>query len=224
MEYIERATLSPKKKKRNIIKITIVSAVCLVGVLFAGYSVHTGDYLYGILYLLAVISGLMYVIIKINAVMPSYIAVSRESVYIQCWDNGIFPYRTNFKPAFFADFIPAKVIKNEIPIKDIKSIFVGNKTFLMRNLEGTSFLEDITKVISHRKSDGLAARKMDFICVVDKADRVSYMSLNDIDFDVLGRVINFIYRKNPQTIIKCNLKDLRNRLTIQKGEDDYAKN
>ena len=166
MDYIEKAALAPNKRNFNLAKITVVAVICVVGILLAVYSIIVKNYIYSALYVLASVFGLMYVVIKVNTVMPTYIAVDGEKVYMQCWDNGVFAYKVNFKPAFFADFIPAKVHKKEIAISDIKSVYVGSKNYLVRNLEETTFPEEIEKSTEHRKHDIEILRKMDILCIV----------------------------------------------------------
>lgn len=215
MDFMEKSALLQSKKKRNIIKISTVAAICAAGILLAAYSFYIQSYIYAVLYVVAVILGLLYVIIKINSVVPCYLAATRDTVYMQCWDNGAFPYRINFKPAFFADFIPAKVEKKEIPIADIKSVMVGSKNFLSRNLPHTSFHKRMEEIAENRRSDRGAIRKMDFICIEDKKGNVNFMPVTDMEPDNLARVVNLIHRKNEEADIKCNLREIRSRLTVQ---------
>lgn len=214
MNYIEKAALSPGKRNFNLAKITVVAVICVVGILLSVYSITVKNYLFAALYIIAAILGLMYVVIKVNTVMPTYIAVDDSNVYMQCWDNGVFAYKVNFKPAFLADFIPAKVQKKEIPIENIKSIHIGSKNYLVRNLEETVFPEEIEKATEHRKHDVEVMRKMDILCITDSDNNVNFMSVTDTDTAALARVINYIHRKNEEADIKCNLRDLRSRLTI----------
>lgn len=216
MDFIEKASLAHRKKNFNIIKITVVAAVCLTGLILAIRSVFLGNILYMFLYLIADILGISYVIIKINTIMPSYFAVTEDTIVMQCWDNGVFPYNINFKPSFFADFVPAKVTKKEIPIADVSKIYVGSKNYLVRNLEETAFPETIKKVVGSRRTDEDAVRKMDFICIIKKDGNVEYMSVTNTEADDLARAVNYIFKKNPETEIKCNLRELRTKLTIDR--------
>ena len=214
MEYIEKAALSQSKKRRNIVKISVVGAICAVGFILACFSVYLKSYMYAALYLVAVVLGLAYVIIKINTVMPAYIAADSDTIYLQCWDNGAFPYKINFKPAFLADFVPAKVQKKEIPISDIKSMMIGSKNYLVRNLEETDFAKQISDIAKSRHTEHGAIRKMDFVCIVDKNDNVFFMPVTDMEPNSLARVVNLVHRKNEDVQIKCNLRQIRSRLTV----------
>ena len=215
MEYMEKSALLQSKKKRKIVKITVVAVICAAGILLAAYSILVKSYLYAALYIIAVILGLAYVVIKVNSDIPCYLAATRDTVCMQCWDNGAFPYRINFKPAFIADFIPARVQRQEIPIADIKSVMVGSRNFLARNLEGTSFPKRMDEIAKSRRTEKGAVRKMDFICILDKRDRVYFMPVTDMEPDALARVVNLIHRKNADAEIKCNLREIRNRLTVR---------
>lgn len=214
MEYSKKAAISQNKKKFNIITVSAVGAVCLVGILLAVYSLYNASYLYAALYFIAVLLGLGYVIIKINSIIPLYIAADGRNVYIQNWNNGAFAYNINFKPSFLADFIPAKVVKYEIPIEKIEKIYVGSKNYLARNLENTDFAERAGRLERARRSDKNAIRRMDFICITDNENKVYFMPVSDIDTKALAEIVNYVHRKNPEAEIKCNLREIRARLTI----------
>lgn len=211
MEYVKKAAMSQRRKKLNIIIVSVMGAVCLVGILLAVYSIYKANYIYAALYTAAVILGLGYVIIKINSIMPLYIAADREKVYMQCWRNGAFPYNIEFKPSFFADFVPDKVVKREIPTESITRIYVGSKNYLARNLENTDF-EKRTRIIEKKRHS--AVRRLDFICITDKNNEIYFMPVSEIDPSALAELVNFIYRKNPDIEIKCNLREIRTRLTV----------
>lgn len=214
MEYVKKASMSPHKKKMKIIGISIIGAVCLVAVLLAVLSICKANYIYAVLYIVAALLAAAYVIIKINSVMPLYIAADDNNVYIQCWRNGAFPYDINFKPAFFADFVPDKVIKKEIPIEKITRVFVGSKNYLARNLEDTDFAARAAAIEKNRGTEKNAVRRMDFICIADNSGEIYFMPVTDIDSSSLAELVNYIYRKKPDTEIKCNLREIRTRLTI----------
>ncbi len=214
MDYLEKTSLLQNKKTLNIILISIVGAITIAGIFLAAYSIMIKNYLYAILYIISVILGLSYVVIKINTITPSYIAIDNETVYMQCWENGIFSYNIHFKPSFFADFIPAKVIMKEIPINKITKLYVGSRNYLSRNLENTSFTTQILKLETIRHSEAEAIRKMDFICVLDDKNNISFMPISDMNTDTLARIVNHVHRKNENADIKCNLRELRSKLTI----------
>ncbi len=217
MEYMEKAALVQGKKKREIAKISFIAAICVVGILLGAYNVYDTRYIYAILYFVAAFMGFAYVIIKINTISPVYVAANRDMIYMQCWDNRAFAYRIDFKPAFFTDFIPAKVEREEIPVSKIKGVFVGNCNYLERNLAQDDFEKHIKK-ISTRRTEIEALKKMDFLCIERENEKLSFMSINDIEKDALARIINLIYRKNPEVKIKCNLREIYSGLTYDKNK------
>ena len=214
MEYTKKAAMSPHKKKMKIIGISIIGAVCMVAVLLAVLSICRANYIYASLYIIAALLAAAYVIIKVNSVMPLFIAADDKNVYIQCWRNGAFPYDINFKPAFFADFVPDKVVKKEIPIESITRVYVGSKNYLARNLEDTDFASRAETIEKTRHSERNAVRRMDFICISDNGGEIYFMPVTDIDSAALAELVNYIYRKKPNIEIKCNLREIRTRLTI----------
>lgn len=214
MEYVKKAAMSQHTKKMKIIGISVMGAVCAVALVLAIMSIANANYLYALLYAAAAILAAAYVVIKINSVMPLYIAADDENVCIQNWRNGAFPYDINFKPSFFADFVPDRVIKTEIPIERITRIFVGSKNYLVRNLADTDFAKRAEAIEKARRTEKNAVRRMDFICISDTDGEIYFMPVNDIDYAALAELVNYIFRKKPDIEIKCNLRDIRTRLTI----------
>lgn len=212
MDYAKKAAMSQHKKKMKIIGISMMGAVCAAAVALAIMSIP--DYKYTVLYLVAAILAVVYVIIQINSVMPLYVAADAKNVYIQCWRNGAFPYNINFKPSFFADFVPDKVVKQEIPIEKITRIYVGSKKYLARNLEDTDFEQRTSVIEKTRRTEKNAVKRMDFICISDTDGKIYFMPVNDIDYAALAELVNYLFRKKSDIEIKCNLRELRTRLTI----------
>lgn len=217
MEYIEKATLAENKKKLNIIKISVIATVCVFAFVMGIYNLFWGSILFAVLYFIAIIPGAGYVVIKINSVMPVYIAIKDNKLYMQCWENRAFAYKIESKFGFLTDFVPETVIVDEIPIPEIDGIFVGSRAYLVRNLEGTSFEEETDKIILNRRTEKNQMRKMDFVCVVMKDNNIFYMPVTDMDMDALAKIINYVHRANEQATIKCNLKILREKLTYDKN-------
>ena len=215
MEYLEKAALFQTKKRGSIIAITIVATICLVGAFLCAYSIYLKNYLFAVLYFLAVLLGLSYVLIRINAITPAYVAADAENIWIQCWRNGVFPYKVSFRPSILADFIPDRVVQNQIPIQEISAVYLGSRSFLARNLEQEEFERRLEEIGSHRRGDAEAIRKMDFLCFLTKSAEVYFLPVIGMEPDALARVINLVHRKNEEAQIRCNLKSIRNRLTIQ---------
>jgi len=215
MEYLEKASLYQKKKKWSIVTVTIVATIVLAGFLLCAYNILVANYLYSLLYLLSGILGLGYVIIRINAIMPAYIAASAEHITIQCWRNGVFPYRVGFRFSFLADFIPDRVVKTEIAIREIQGVYIGGRLFLSRTLSDEAFEAQLDELSSYRRGEKELIRKMDFLCIQTKDNQLFYIPIIAMDSDELARVVNVIHRKNEEAEIKCNIKDIRSNLTIE---------
>ena len=41
-----------------------------------------------------------------------------------------------------------------------------------------------------------------------------FTDTSDIDTKALAEIVNYVHRKNPEAEIKCNLREIRVRLTI----------
>lgn len=214
MEFLKKAAMSQHKKKMKIASISAMGAVCIAAVVLAVVSLCKANYVYVALYMLAAVLALAYVIIKINSVMPLYVACDGKNVYMQCWKNGAFPYDINFKLSFFADFVPDKVVKKEIAIDKITRLFVGSKNYLVRNTEGTGFAERAAAIEKSRRTEQNAVRRMDFILIESSDGEISFMPVNDIDSSALAELVNYLHRKKPDIEIKCNLREIRTKLTV----------
>ena len=215
MDYLEKAALFQTKRKGSLIAITIVATICFVGIVLGVYSIFLKSYLFAALYFAAAVLGLGYVLIRINAITPAYVAADAEQLWIQRWKNGVFPYRVSFRPAFLADFIPDRVVQDHFLIRDVSAVYLGSRNFLARNMEGTDFETRLEEIGSHRRSDADVIRKMDFLCFLTKDGQLFFLPVLGMEPDALARVINLVHRKNEDAQIRCNLKEIRNRLTIQ---------
>ena len=71
-------------------------------------------------------------------------------------------YGEDYKKKYILLEVDNKANK-EILIDDIETVLVGSKNYLVRNLEGTGFVEKINQISKTRKTESGALRRMDFI-------------------------------------------------------------
>ena len=146
MEFTAKACLSRPVKTKSMVKICIVGSIALIGLILGIISLIQGKMLFGAIYLLAFLLGIAYVIIQINTIMPTYLAVKDRRVVMQNWKNGIFSFNPAFRPAFFCDFVPDKTNISQADISKITKLLIGTKSFLIRNLPNTQFAEDMDEL------------------------------------------------------------------------------
>ena len=215
METISKVTIDKKTRRNSIIKISIVGTVTLVGIALALYSLFNGKYLFSVWYFVAFILGLSYVVIRINAIFPSYVAVADDKLVMSVWENGVLPYRISEKSSFFSDFMPEKVKKDEILLEDIAKVYLGSKRFLERSLKDDEYPEDLKKVIENRHLES-AVKRVDFLLIVAKDGETCFMSVTDFDTDGLGVLVDEIEKRSGGAQIFVGIPKLRRKMDLLK--------
>lgn len=211
MEHTVRAGISAKKKQNGIIKLTVVATAAVVGVLMTVVSLVHGAYLFALLYAAAALLGGLYAVIKINSILPPCAEASSEMLYMTTWDNSFFPFNIDFRPAFLADFIPAKTITYEIPMSEIADMAIGTKGYLARALNNPVFdarMNELTRK-NHRLDTLL--KRCDILYVRLKNDDVYMMSVSDFDVNELYRLVDIVEHATRGLEFKTNLRLLRKK-------------
>lgn len=207
MEYLSKVSIRDKVRRDHVIKISLVGSVSLLGLVLGIYSLVINNFLFALWYALAFVLGLSYVIIRINACFPTFIATDGEKVVLSRWKNGIMPYTLPEKPNFFSDFIPEKIKTSEIAMEDIDAVIIGSRRFLKKTLAEEEYPEILARLDFNKHFDNVLKR-MDFIFVRTKTDENCFMSITD--FDLLG-VNDFLYvieKKCPGVSIQVNIPKL----------------
>lgn len=207
MEYLSKVSIGEKVRRDHVIKISLVGSVSLLGLVLGIYNLAVSNFLFALWYVLAFMLGFSYVIIRINACFPTFIATDGEKVVLSSWKNGIMPYTLPEKPNFISDFIPEKIKTSEIAMEDIDSVIIGSRRFLKKNLGEEEYPDILIRLDADKHFDNVLKR-MDFIFVRTKVGENCFMSITD--FDLLG-VNDFldIIEKNCQGVqIHINIPKL----------------
>lgn len=212
MDYTQKASLSKYQRTKSMLTICIVGTVSLVGLVLGVLAFIKVDILFGILYLLAFLFGMSYVVIRINAVVPSFLAIDGNLLVLQNWENGIFPFNIAFKPAFFCDFVPAKTKLYHIDIAKITKLMIGTKSFLARNLSNPRFAEDMHAMIEINPRCEKLLQKLDILYIETIDQAVYYMSVDQFDSSDLAGVLRELGQYTPDLAIRCSNPDIRRRL------------
>lgn len=217
MEMTNKSMLEGKKR---IIESGLIAFLACVGcaALFLGiYSVIDGKYVFAIIYLLALILCFLYVIMKINTVMPTFIANDSENVYMRYWENGIFPFKT--EKGFLGEFIPEKVKNSKIAMTGIKSITVGSAKFISRALPESGVAK---KLDGYNQRHKKMIRRLEFIHIVLINGKEKYMPVSDFDLDALAEIIKAVRDAQPEVTINSGNRKIRKSVTVnslQKGKN-----
>lgn len=207
MEYLSKVSISDKVRRDHVIKISLVGSVSLLGLILGIYSLVTQNFLFALWYALAFVLGLSYVIIRINACFPTFIATDGEKVVLSKWKNGIMPYTLPEKPNFISDFIPEKVITSEIAMEDIDSVIIGSRRFLKKNLGEEEYPEILARLDLYKNFDNVLKR-MDFIFIRTKNGENCFMSITDFDLPGVNEFLDVIEKNCQGVQILINIPKL----------------
>lgn len=211
MERIVKAGLGAKVRRNNMIKLTIVATIAIVGIFMAVVSVIGGSYLLAIVYLAAAVLGVLYSIIKINTTLPPGISCDGEKLYMNTWDNNFFPFNINSKPIFFADFIPARTLTYEIELNAIEDMAIGTKGYLSRTLQDAEFDRRVAEVTRKNSRIASLVKRCDILYVRIKGGEIYLMTVNDFDVDELYRIVDMVEHLTHGLEFKTNLRKLRRK-------------
>ena len=211
MKIIARAGISSKVKSRAVIKLTIIATIAVIGVVFSAFSIFNAQYLFAVLYFFAATLGCMYFIIKLNTILPLQIECDGENLYLTTWDNCLFSHNINFKPVFFADFVPAKIKCIQIPLKEISSVVIGSRGFINRTLREALLTDSCFDNLPENKRLDDMSKRMDIFYAILKDGSTYYMSINDFDINEIYDVADTVCRYVPGFELKTNIRKLRKK-------------
>ena len=204
-----KAGLSARVRRRNLIKLAFVATVAVIGIFMAVVSVINASYLFALLYMAAAVLGVLYSIIKINSTLPPYAACDGQILYMNTWDNCFFPFNINFRPKFFADFVPARIVTYEIPVAEIIDMAIGTKGFLSRTVRDERLDRKIADVAGKSRRLADLIKRCDILYVKLKNGAVCAMTVTDFDVDELHRLVDLVEHCTHGLEFKTNLRILR---------------
>lgn len=207
MDYLSKVALSGKVRRDNIIKISLVGSVCLLGLILCIYSLATSSFLFALWYALAFVLGLSYVIISINACFPTFLATDGEKVVLSVWENGIMPYTLPEKPNFISDFIPEKIKTIEVAMEDIGMVSVGSLRLIKKSIPEED-MPEIFKRLGGNKHFDTVLKRMDFLFIKTKDDKICFMSVTDFDIPELSRFLDVIEKNCQGVQVTTNIPKL----------------
>lgn len=226
--YKAIAQVADKKRLSGMILAIVLMILCVVAFLLAVYSFYTKNMVFGIGYIIAIVLGLSYIIIKINQLYTTYIAIDDDNVILKCWDNHFFAYNAWKGIPVIREFIPSKSRIVKIPMAEITDIILGTKTYIKRNAEDLEFNKAI-EPYEKRKYSGITKtlEKFNIIYIKTKTD-CCFMSIDGFDaketMEVLNRFTRFC---DPDVRILVNVRSFKRYLKLpdkQTSENNTSDN
>lgn len=184
-----KASVKGNVRRNATIKISLVGTVTLVGLVLSLYSLFTANLLFALWYFVAFVLGLSYVVIRVNAIFPAYVAIEGDKLIMSVWQNGVVPYKLPEKPTFFSDFMPEKIKKDAISLDEIAEVYLGSKRFFERNLSEEEYPQ-ILKRLEENKHFEKLIKRMDFMLVTAKDNETCFMSVTDFDIEALAVLVD----------------------------------
>ncbi|MBR4720551.1 MAG: hypothetical protein IK057_02185 [Clostridia bacterium] len=208
METLVKASVNAKLRRNATIKISIVGTVAILGLVLSIYSLVTANLLFSLWYFVAFVLGLSYVVIRINAIFPTYVSIENGELVMSIWENGIVPYKLPEKPTFLSDFMPDKIKKDKILIEEIAEIYLGSKRFFDRNVEDAKY-PDILKRIGENTHFESTIKRMDFMLVIAKDGESCFMSVTDFDVYALAELLDEVEKSCADIKINIGIPKLK---------------
>ncbi len=209
-EKTVRATADSLIRRKAMTVILIFTLLTLFSITMAIYDISTGAILYGALFGVAALIFVVLILLKINSVFGTYIAVKNDKLYIKSWVNDFLPYEAD--GGFLSDLKPSKTKLTEIPVEDITNVFVGTKDFIKRNatIAGKKLARTLYPYEhSSKKSRKRLISAIDLFYVETVDDECSFMCVHGYNAKAVVDVIGTLYRLNPDIYVKVNSREYK---------------
>lgn len=211
MKFTVKAATSKKYRGRSELIIGIVGLLSCFGLVMLIYEFVTGNVLFGISYTIATFLGFTYVIIRMNTVFATYLAMDRERLYMKSWENDFLPYNTDCRVKLVCEFIPAKTKFTEVPIDEIALIIIGTKNFIKRNVSnGSPFLERVKEFENTRdyyRKKTVSAMDMFYVETYDGS--CCHMPIDRFEASNVIKIVKGIMKNNANAVVKAGSRDYR---------------
>lgn len=211
MDLTQRASITKKVKNFNLILICIIGSISVLGLVMAIYSVVKFQFIFAIIYLIAVILGFSYIVMKINLIMPTYIERNNDLIYIQNWVNGLFPFVPD--NGFIGEFFPSKSMLKKIDISSISKIYIGSRNYLLKIVDSGDFSN--TMETYKEKYDNII-KHMEFLYIKTTDDTEVFMSVTDFDENELVSIFKPIVEENDKIDFKCSNRHIYKEIPTKK--------
>ncbi len=210
MKYIAKACTSKKYRGINKLIIGFVGLLSGFGVAMAVYELVSGKYLFAASYFIAAFLGFTYVIIRVNTVFTTYLALDAQNLSMKNWSNDFLPYMADSRIKLICEFIPAKTKIIEVPVNEIRKIMIGTKNFIKRNSAETSdFREKVKQFETSRdKYMKKTVSSMDLFYVeADGGD--FFMPIDKFEKADVVKIVSGLQKRNEAIGLHINSRDYR---------------
>lgn len=207
MEYKNKASLEKNKKRNAIIVMVFLGCVGCASLFLAVYNIINHKFIFALAYIVACILSVLYTVMRVNTVIPVFLADDYENIYMRVWENGFFPFNT--QKGFIGEFIPEKTKNIKIDISEIKSIYIGSGNFISRNIPESRFSLELKE---YKKKYYSVLKGMEFIHITLKNEKEKYMPVTDFDVDSLAAIIKDVQKENKNLKFTTGNRHIRRKI------------
>ena len=203
-EYMAKAALGKKSRYKAMAIVAIVALVTAVGIFLMIYNLFEGKTLFCIGYLAASILGIGYIIIEINSIFATFLAIDRKKIYMKNWRNGFVPFNLKHKVGFIREFIPAGTRILEIKFSDVDRCLLGSSNFLRRYCHTDyDFIEKLNKFEGLGFISKVHIKRMDYFYIETRSGESCFMPVTGFDEAELTKIVIYI-EKITKIKVRCN--------------------
>ena len=154
--------------------------------------------------MLGIVLGSSYILVCLNELYSTWIAIDGNDLIMRCWDNCFFPYQTLMK-FNIGELLPAKNTRLRVPIDEISTIYIGTKTFIKRYTDNEDFLEAVALYENKKfNANQRILEKADILYIGTTDDDCVFMNITSFDSKAVIKILKNIQEKNPRVVIKAN--------------------
>lgn len=206
-----KACTSKGYRRKNAIIIALFVILSCLALIMAIYNIIKGNILFASACIIATILAVTYVLIRVNTVFPTSLSIDSRNLYIKNWSNDFLSYDYTNKIKILSEFIPAKIKMVEIPIDEIKTVLIGTKNFIKRNISAD--MEFVTNIKTLEKSKDFYRKRtissMDIFYVETYDMECYYMPIVRFNSKDVIKIVQTIQRRNADTGVKVGSRDYR---------------
>lgn len=206
-----KACTRKKYRRINAVVIAIFVLLSCVAFIMAVFNLIKGNILFSIACIIATILAVTYVLIRVNTVFPTYLSIDSVNLYMRNWSNDFLPYDYDNKIKILSEFIPAKIKTAQIPVDEIKTILIGTKNFIKRNI--SSEMEFVKNVRSLEQSKDYYRKRtvtsMDIFYLETYDMECYYMPIVNFDSKAVIKIVQTVMRRNAAAEVKSGSKNYR---------------
>lgn len=190
-EYKAQAGVEGKYRIRGIIAFSLLMLAAVCAMILCIYSVRSKNFVFAVCYIIAILLGLSYIVIKYNQLFITYVAADDKNIILKAWDNCFFPYNANIKLPIVREFVPAQSEISEIPMEEISTLIIGTKAYVKRNANDDFFEKTVSAYEKNKYgAEARALDRLNILYIKIKNGESCFMSIEQFKPSEVMEVLN----------------------------------